>query len=344
MPTIDTLTQFLTQAGTEFQLFDLGRQLRPLERAHFERIERQQEPYPWPLQQKAWLAVHFYQEGGKHYLWFLTFPLDEQGLLMGAGPKQFMDLVVETLGYQLTGELDEAKAEKLANNPWTFRPAEAKMAALHARLSRQLAQPSSAYLAPLCGYLADPQGDSWQQLGLQGFADLAERVSDPDILPLVCKSLPRLPEPVLHALCQALESVALPPALQGALIERINQEQERAEPSDETLAHLCRAQASCPPQALRRAKLLTLLATHPSPALLLAVAGRLPGDLEDEALLGAFLEALAALDTRLFGQLFAELVTLPTLRALLLGKLRDPNRSEVLGQAIGELFKAAREQ
>ena len=81
MSTIDTLTHFLTQAGTEFQLFDLGRQLRPLERARFERIERQEEPYPWPLQQKAWLAVHFHQEAGKHYLWFLSFPLDERGLL-----------------------------------------------------------------------------------------------------------------------------------------------------------------------------------------------------------------------------------------------------------------------
>lgn len=341
MSTIDTLTHFLTQAGTEFQLFDLGRQLRPLERARFERIERQEEPYPWPLQQKAWLAVHFHQEAGKHYLWFLSFPLDERGLLMSAGPKQFMELVVETLGYQLSGELDEAKAEKLASNPWTFRPAEAKMAALHARLSRQLAQPSSAYLAPLCAYLADPKGDGWQQLGLQGFADLAERISDPDILPLVCKSLPRLPDPVLHALCQSLESVALPPALQGALLERINQEQERGAPNPETLAHLCRAQASCPPQALRRAKLQTLLATQPSPALLLAIAGRLPGDLEDETLLSAFLEALATTEAALFGQLFAELVTLPSLRLQLLGKLRDPHRSEALGRAIGDLFKAA---
>lgn len=341
MSTIDTLTQFLTQAGTEFELFDLGRQLRPLPLDRFERIERQEEPYPWPLQQKAWLAVHFYQPDGRHYLWFLHFPLDEQGLLMGAGPKQFMDLVIETLGCRLTGELDETAAERLANNPWTFRPAEAKMAALHARLSRQLARPSSAYLAPLCAYLANPVGESWQQLGLQGFADLAERIGDPDILPLVCKSLPRLPEPVLHALCQALESVSLPAALQGALLERINQEQECAEANPATLAHLCRAQAACPPQALRRAKLHTLLTTHSSPDLLLAIAGRLAGDLEDETLLGAFLETLAATDTRLFAQLFAELVTLPDLRPRLLARLRDPNRSDTLGRAIGELFKAA---
>ena len=51
-----------------------------------------------------------------------------------------MDQVVETLGYKLTGELDEEKAQRLAENPYTFRPVEAKMASLHAKLARQLEQ------------------------------------------------------------------------------------------------------------------------------------------------------------------------------------------------------------
>ena len=48
MSTINTLTEFLTQADTQFQLFDMGRQVRPLASDVFERIEQQQEPYPWP--------------------------------------------------------------------------------------------------------------------------------------------------------------------------------------------------------------------------------------------------------------------------------------------------------
>ncbi|SIP89947.1 Protein of unknown function [Aeromonas sp. RU39B] len=341
MSRIDTLTQFLTEAGTRFEIYDLGRQLRPLPLEQFQRIEQQHEPYPWPLQQKAWLAVHFHQSEGKHFLWFLRFALDEQGLLMSAGPKQFMELVVETLGYQLTGELDESKADKLASNPWTFRPAEAKMASLHARLARQLGQEPSAFFAPLCHYLTQPATLPWQQLGVQGFSDLAERIDDPTLLALVCKSLPTLPEPVLCALCQALEAVPLPPALQGALLERLGREQERTEANNETIAHLCRAHASCGPQPLRRAKLLTLLQTRPDPALLLAIAGRLAGDLDDEGLLDTYLETLAQTDISLFASLFGELVMQPRLRAPLLGKLRDPNRSAALSQAIGHLFKAA---
>lgn len=195
MSSINTLTEFLTQADTQFQLFDLGRQVRPLPSDLFVRIEQQQEPYPWPLQQHAWLGVHFFQPTeSRHYLWFLKFALDERGLLISSGPKHFMDQVVETLGYKLTGELDEEKAQRLADNPYTFRPAEAKMASVHAKLARQLEQAPSAYYEALCHYLAAPGEEGWQALGLQGFADLAERLQVERNLALVCKALPMLPQ------------------------------------------------------------------------------------------------------------------------------------------------------
>ena len=104
-----------------------------------------------------------------------------------------MDQVVETLGYKLTGELDEEKAQRLADNPYTFRPAEAKMASVHAKLARQLEQAPSAYYEALCHYLAAP-GKRWQALGLQGFADLAEQLQVERNLALVCKALPVLPQ------------------------------------------------------------------------------------------------------------------------------------------------------
>ena len=80
--------------------------------------------------------------------------------------------------------------------------------------------------------------------------------------------------------------------------------------------------------------LLTLLQTQPSPALLLAIAGRLWPDLKNPELLGLFLEQLALQPTQFFNQVFAELVTLPALRNDMLAKLRDPERSEALGLAM----------
>jgi hypothetical protein len=141
--------------------------------------------------------------------------------------------------------------------------------------------------------LAAPGEEGWQALGLQGFADLAEQLQVERNLALVCKALPMLPQAPLYALCQSLENAPLPPALQGALLERIGKEQECAEPDPETLAYLCRALASCPGNGLRTNKLLTLLQTRPSPALLLAIAGRLWPDLKHPELLGLFLEQLA---------------------------------------------------
>ena len=49
-------------------------------------------------------------------------------------------------------------------------------------------------------------------------------------------------------------------------------------------------------------------------------------------------EQLALQPTQFFNQVFAELVTLPALRNDMLARLRDPERSEALGQAIGRLF------
>ena len=76
-------------------------------------------------------------------------------------------------------------------------------------------------------------------------------------------------------------------------------------------------------------------------ALLLAIAGRLWPDLKEPSLLGLFLEQLALQPTQFFNQVFAELVTLPALRDDMLARLRDPARSDALGQAIGRLFAAA---
>ena len=92
---------------------------------------------------------------------------------------------------------------------------------------------------------------------------------------------------------------------------------------------------------MRTNKLLTLLQTQPSPALLLAIAGRLWPDLKDATLLSLFLEQLALQPTQFFNQVFAELVTLPALRNDMLARLRDPERSDALGQAIGRLFASA---
>ena len=138
------------------------------------RIEQQQEPYPWPLQQHAWLGVHFFQpaETQDTHLWFLKFALDERGLLRSSvAPSTSWTRWSRPWVTKLTGELDE-EAQRLGRQPPHLPSGRGQMASLHAKLARQLGRPFQPTTRRSATYLAAP-GEGWQHLGLQGFADLA---------------------------------------------------------------------------------------------------------------------------------------------------------------------------
>ncbi|WP_116472366.1 DUF3549 family protein [Zobellella maritima] len=341
---INTLSEFLTQAGTQFRLYDLGRRLQPLKNSDFEEIEAGRRPYPWPLQRHAWLAVSYWLQAGQQpYIWFLKLPLDERGLLSPAAVKHFLSALVEQLGQDLGAPLTEAQQQQLAQTPFTFQPAQDKLAAFHARLSLDLGLPPSAYLAPVQAYLEAPEGDSWQALGLQGLADLVARLPADEAL---CRQLGNrlfsLPLPVQNALLSQCEHHAIPHELARQLLAAISPELERQTPDEERIALLLRATAGCAPFAARRDKLSSLLAMAPGQTLMLTIAARLWQELTDETLLFEFLDVLAGRHAPLFNGLFAELVSTPALRPLILANLHNPALSEQLRDAIGNLLSITR--
>ncbi|MGR7922081.1 DUF3549 family protein [Zobellella denitrificans] len=343
---IDTLSEFLSQAGTEFRLYDLGRRLQPLATEDFAAIEAGRRPYPWPLQRHAWLAVCYHQHGDErqHYLWFLKIPLDERGLFNNAAVKHFLAALVEQLGQDPTAPLGEEQQQRLAQTPFTFQPTQNKLAALHARLRRDLALPPSAYYPAVLDYLAEPERHDWQQLGLQGLADLAARLAtEPALGQLLASRLFGLPLPVQQALLGQCEHQPLPAELAECLLAAISAEQERATPDEERIGLLLRATAGTTPLAARSRKVASLLALAPGQTLMLSLAARLWQELTDEALLLAYLEQLAERHPELFNGLFAELVSTPALRPLILANLHNPALAPALRDAIGKLFAAARD-
>lgn len=340
---INTLSEFLTQAGTQFCLYDLGRRLQPLKNTDFEDIEAGRRPYPWPLQRHAWLAVSYWQQAGQSpYIWFLKLPLDERGLLNPAAIKHFLAALVEQLGQDLSAPLSEAQQQQLAQTPFTFQPAQDKLAAFHARLSLDLGLPPSAYLAPVQAYLAAPEQHNWQELGLQGLADLVARLpADDGVCRQLSSRLFGLPLPVQNALLGQCEHNAIPHELARTLLDAISPELERQTPDQERIALLLRATAGCAPFAARQHKLASLLAMAPEQTLMLTIAARLWQELTDETLLLTFLEILADRHGELFNGLFAELVSIPALRPLILANLHNPALSDSLRRAIGTLFAGA---
>ncbi|GAA3536241.1 DUF3549 family protein [Zobellella aerophila] len=341
---INTLSEFLTRAGTKFCLYDLGRRLQPLKNTDFEEIEAGRRPYPWPLQRHAWLAVSYWSKPGQPpYIWFLKLPLDERGLLNPAAVKHFLSALVEQLGQDLGAPLTDAQQQQLAQTPFTFQPPQDKLAAFHARLSLDLGLPPSAYLAPAQAYLEAPGLDNWQALGLQGLADLVARLpSDEALCRQLADRLFDLPLPVQNVLLSQCEHHTIPSPLARTLLDAINPELERQQPDEERIALLLRATAGCTPFAARRDKLSSLLAMAPGQTLMLTIAARLWQELTDEALLFAFLDILARQHGDLFNGLFAELVSTPALRPLILANLHNPALSDELRAAIGNLLTLTR--
>ncbi|MCE0556073.1 DUF3549 family protein [Motilimonas sp. E26] len=337
---IHSLTDFLDKAQCQFRIYDLGRKVTKISASDFKKVELNQVPYPYPLQQHAWVAVVFWQVNNpQHYIWFLKLPLDERGLLLAGPQTHFIQLVVEALGASLEKQPDEKQQERLANNPYTFKPAEHKTAVFHAKLNLDLVRPASRYYEQAHAYFSGQlDWQQWQQLGMQGIADVAVRLKQDDNETHIGNALTQLPDTPLCILLEALEHQNMSTQLTEKLVE-LAQAKLADKPQVATLA--LRAISSSKAKGLRQMLLKQQLASSlgQDPQWFIAVAARCWQDLVEPDFLAQYLEQLAVIDHgQLFVQLFADLVAQPELRHLLLGKIREPERSPALNHAIGLLF------
>ncbi len=329
MESLTTLDQFLTQAGTQYQVYDLGRRVVPLDHNLFRRFEAAELPYPYPRAQHAWLGILFWdpRHSAQHFVWFLKLPLDEQGKLNPAARSQFLNMVVEALGQDPAATLAPEQQERLNNNPFTFTPGQEKMALFHARVRQQLAQPPSVHYEAARRYLcgeSDPQ--QWQALGLQGFADYLCRLPLKEI-PKVTATLGELPFAPRQVLASLCEHLTLDDAIADAWLAQARQ--HSASPA-QLLA--LRAVAGSP---LQRQQGLDLLLTQPTldDDTLITIAARLWQGLDPQRL-HRYLVHLAKAEPTLFEQLFVDLVAIPQLRGAILALVQSPECPRALSDAI----------
>ncbi len=95
---ITTLSEFLHHSGAKYRVFDMGRRVAKLSSDQFFNFESAQQAYPYPLQKSALFGVVFWSPTlpDKHYIWFLKFPLDEQGLLIQGARDEFLCMLLES--------------------------------------------------------------------------------------------------------------------------------------------------------------------------------------------------------------------------------------------------------
>jgi len=334
-----TLTDFLDQIGTQPRFFSLGRRISEIPHERFIAFENAAESWPQPFQQAAWLGILFNDtQSGEPHLWFLRFPLDEQGLLVQAARDEFLRRIIDSAG-QPDSAADHS-TDQLGDNPFGFKPNEAQMANLHARIAHSQGQPPSAHYAHALEYFGGEQGfEQWQFVGLQGIADLAVRHDEH--ADLLAQAIPRLPAEPFNVLCGCLENEALSDALIDAIGQRLGTELSADMPDPVLLAAALRGLSSGGNRekviAATRAALDSESGSHPE--ILAAIAGRAWETLYDDALRARFFQRLAQSGQRAFDSILADLLFLPVLRNLLLADIRASRQPQAVQQAVAAFIQ-----
>jgi len=345
MNQIDTLYELLQLSDTQYKVYDMGRRVQKLTTAEFKAFEDATTPYPYPLQQKAWLAILFWdkQRSEQQYLWFLSFQLDEQGKLIQATRNHFIAMVIEVLGTELTQQNNNQ--EKLDNNPYTFKPEQNKLAMLNAKIKVDLKQPASVYYEHALSYLKGEQGwDKWQSVGVQGLADFAARLATNDNQAQLARAIEHLPADVFNPLCAQLEHVDIGTHCTEQLVKLANA--ALANNDKQQLINCLRALSASKAAGLRQPLLEQILNQQlgQDSEVLLVITARCWHDLEQQNLRQGFLESLALCSAnhgeqhQLFVGVVADLVAIPSVRNGFLHSFRQSDRSDTLAQAIGVLF------
>jgi hypothetical protein len=313
----------------------------------FLKFENTGIPYPYPLQRQAWFGILFRDSEGKREpsIWFLRFPLDEQGRLLQAARDDFLHRLLENLGQNLQALKDGEKLDSaLQENPYSFKPKEERMALFHAKAELTLKQPASKYYDHARRYFSGELGwEQWPFIGYQGIADLAVRLDDEGNSSLIAEAIPRLPARPYEALCQCLENLEIPLAISQALLARVTEELEAEAPEPALVAAGVRGIACSRSPNLRKELIRSVLG-HPissNPEILAAISGRTWEDLREPKTVCLFLQRLAENSDgqAFFDQCLTDLLFIPGMREPLLAGVRNPERSEQLGRAIGKLFQ-----
>lgn len=344
MDTIHTLSQLLTNSECQYQVYDLGRRIKHIDSKVFADVEKGLQPYPFPLQRKAHLAIAYWNEHKQPWIWFLKFELDERGLLKQADVGNFIKYVVEAMGTRLSQEMTEEQQQKLSNNPYTYKPAEDKMAVFHSQIRAQLDLACSQYYEHAQHYFSGGLGwDKWQTVGLQGVTDICARLGHNQNGVNLRKALKHLPNEPLYALLGALEHTPLPDKLAERLQEMALEQIDSNDPDIFLLGALARALSGA--NTTYSGVILDNILASPRLShqeVLIGVAGRSWHLLRDPQRAQQFLLRLAQTGNQaLFNQLFADLVMLPELRMVLLPLLHSAPSQE-LAEALVKLQQATK--
>ena len=335
MTSISGISDFLKQSGSAFKIFDMGRRILPLDEAEFLAFEEGSIPYPFPLQQQAWLGIMVWNtlnDKEEMVIWFVRFPLDAKGLLTPTIREDFIVRLIEREGKQ-----DE-------ENPYGFKPKQEHMAVFHAKAAKLLNKPASRFYEHALDYFRGETGyDQWAFVGFQGIADLAARLDEDDNNDMLSRAIGELPPQPLDALCQCLEHEAIEDNLALAIAEVMEPLLANGQDNANLISLCLRGISFARNQQLVQEQVFNVLASTAAtnPEVLASISGRCWETLKSEQLMLAYLENLARCPEgqEFFNLVVVDIINIPGMSEPLHQAIRNPQRSELLSTAIGGLFK-----
>lgn len=343
---ITTLSEFLHQSGAKYRVFDMGRRVVKLSPDQFANFELAESPYPYPFQQSALFGVIFWNPSlpDSHYVWFLKFPLDEQGLLIQAARDEFLVMLLDRVGECMLAAADGKNIEgALKDSPYTFTPREDKMAAFNAQATNSLASPPSPYYDKAFNYFTGKSDvNEWQYLGMQGVADVAVRLEDHQETLGLIETIPSLPDEPFAVLSMFLEHAEPAAGIVEVLAQRVDMELQEKQPDIERITACLRAASNSPATGLVDQMVIRVLKHDCSLDIevLAIISGRIWRVLEQKTICMLFLERLAKTEYGYsgFSQLLSDVMFMPGMREHILKALRSPERSDKLSRYVGRMF------
>ena len=339
---INSISEFLLHAGTEYIVFDIGRGITPVPSQTFLEIENGTRVAPFPRQQHAWFGVVFWNKNAsnQHYIWFIKLPIDEQGLLIAAARNHFLQIIIDALGASIAD--DKETASTLPDNPYSFVPTQSQLAQFNALVRLQLALPMSDSAQQALAYIKAPQVVDWQKIPLQGIADIASRLQtrslSQEIESHIIENFRLFSDTFKQTLMDMSEAIEVSEHMQQCFISELNSSQEI------NLAALRALSSAQKNDAVYKVLHDFFEANKMNRLDILSVIAARHFQQMDAPLLLQFFESVAEVDHcegydgQLFIGFFSDLVQVPQLRKMVLDTLRAPSRSDRLAAAIGKLF------
>ena len=349
MEKFDSITDFLKTEDFNYRVYDMGRKVCPISNEDFEQIEKQKQLFPYPFQQKAWLALLFWPKNKEDQavIWFLQFPIDELGYLKQLSRDAFLIDLLEQTGKNIQAKQQgDVVEDGLGESPFAFKPREDRLSMFHALATVELSQEPSQHYQYAHDYLlpkdqGGPGYEQWQFLGLQGIADVIARLGEDNNVALLASAVAEMPSTPLQSFAHSLENTVFDKSLFDSILLRLRAELVSGE-DVVLIAALIRAISS---QALDAEKTKILSEILQSPLakeieVIAAISGRSWVDLENKELMALFVEKLAIQEQMAFNAILADLIMIPGMRELILASMRSENRSPELAQRFGVFMQA----